>query len=222
MSGLRSLPIILFACSFTAAADPLLESMRALSADGPIYAYEMEYKDKDITATGRIDPSQPQGKRIQVLSPSEDKWSDDFRNGLKDMEAETDGDIWCADFAELVPNNATLVSETQSAATYGFTPVPEADADSTERKMMKKIEGKITLDKTDGAITAFKMTLPKPYKPAFVVKISGFDMSATCSRAPDGRTYIDAFEFAIDGSAMMQSFNETISRRITKLLEPVG
>ena len=208
--------------SHLAVADPLLQTMRSLSTDGPIYAYEMEYQDNEITATGRIDPSQPEGRRIQVLSPSEETWSDEFRVGLAEMDAETDGDIWCADFAEMVPDNAAVILETDSKATYAFTPVPEADADGTERKMMKKIKGEVTLDKTDGAITAFRMRLPEPYKPAFVVKISEFDMSATCSRAPDGRTYIEAFSFAIDGSAMMQSFNETMSRKITKLLDPVG
>jgi hypothetical protein len=205
-----------------ATADPLLNSMRSLSADGPIYAYEMEYQDEEIIATGRIDPSQPEGERIEVLSPSEDKWSDDFRAGLAEMDAETDGDIWCADFAEMVPDNAALIAETDGEATYAFTPMPEADADSMERKMMKKIKGEVTLDKTDGAITAFSMRLPKPYKPAFVVKINAFDMSAKCGRAPDGRTYLEAFSFAIDGSAMMQSFKETTSRKIIKLLDPVG
>lgn len=205
-----------------ATADPLLNSMRSLSTDGPIYAYEMEYQDDEIIATGRIDPSQPEGERIEVLSPSEDKWSDDFRAGLAEMDAETDGDIWCADFAEMVPDNAALIAETDREATYTFTPMPEADADSMERKMMKKIKGEVTLDKTDGAITAFSMRLPKPYKPAFVVKINAFDMNAKCSRAPDGRTYLEAFSFAIDGSAMMQSFKETTSRKITKLLDPVG
>ena len=108
------------------------------------------------------------------------------------------------------------------SVTYAFTPVAGADADKTEQKMMKKLNGTVTLDKTDGAVLAFSMTLPKPYKPAIVAKINRFQMDASCSRAPDGRTYIASFDFDIAGSAMMQDFDETVSRQITKLLDPVG
>ena len=91
-----------------------------------------------------------------------------------------------------------------------------------EKKMMKKLKGTVTLDKSDGSVLAFNMKLPKPYKPAMVAKINSFEMDATCARAPDGRTFVEAFDFKIAGSAMMQSFDEAVSRRITKLLHPVG
>ncbi len=205
-----------------ATADPVLEMMRSLSKDGPVYAYEMIYSDADVIATGFIDPSQPEGQRIDVTSPDESEWSKDFREGLEEMEAETDGDIWCADFADMVPKQAAIADENDGTATYAFTPQPEADADKTERKMMKQLKGSITLDKSDGSVLAFNMVLPKPYKPAMVAKINSFEMAATCARAPDGRTYVEEFNFDISGSAMMQSFSETVSRKITKLLDPVG
>lgn len=208
--------------SFSASADPVLDMMRSLSSDGPVYSYEMSYSDADITASGLIDPSQPKGKRIEIYSPDESEWSNDFRKGIEEMDAETEGDIWCADFAEMVPGNAETVSEDAASVTYAFTPEPEADADKTEKKMMKQLNGSITLAKADGAILAFNMVLPKPYKPAMVAKINRFEMAATCDRAPDGRTYVEQFNFDISGSAMMQRFEETVSRRITKLIDPVG
>ena len=208
--------------SGAAAADPILEMMRSLSKDGPIYSYEMTYQDAEFTARGTIDPSQPEGQRISVTDPDPSEWSDDFRDGLEEMDAETDGDIWCADFAEMVPDNATRTSETDTSAIYAFTPQPEADADNTEKKMMKKLDGTVTLDKSDGSVLAFNMVLPAPYKPAIVAKINAFEMDATCARAPDGRTFVESFNFAIEGSAMMQSFNESVSRNITQLLDPVG
>jgi hypothetical protein len=207
--------------AFTSNADPVLQKMRDQTKDGPVYAYEMEYTATEVTATGRVDPSQPEGSRIEVISPVEADWSEDFREGLEEMESETDGDIWCADFAETVPDNAQLVSGTDTTATYAFTPLPEEDADGIEKKLMKKIKGSITLDKQDGSILAFNMNLPKPYKPAMVAKISTFNMDAKCARAPDGRTYVSSFNMAIAGSAMMQKFEENVSRRITKLLNPV-
>ncbi|MEM7639962.1 MAG: hypothetical protein AAF269_12980 [Pseudomonadota bacterium] len=222
MSRPLALAAFAFSFSLSAAADPVLEMMRGLSKDGPIYAYEMSYSDTDVTANGLIDPSKPEGERIEIYAPAESEWSKEFRDGIADMEAETDGDIWCADFAQMVPTDATATSEDDSTVTYAFTPTPEADADKNEKKMMKQLNGTVTLDKSDGSVLAFNMVLPKPYKPAMVAKINRFEMTASCDRAPDGRTYVEQFSMDIKGSAMMQSFEETVTRRITKLLDPVG
>ena len=220
----RSILLSAFALSATlsASADPLLEMMRSVSKDGPIYAYEMTYSGEGVVATGKIDPSQPEGQRIVLYTPEMSELSEEFQEGVQEMDAESDGDIWCSDFAEMVPDNAEATTEDDVSVTYAFTPVAEADADKTEQKMMKKMNGTVTLDKTDGSVLAFSMTLPKPYKPAIVAKINRFQMDASCSRAPDGRTYLESFDFDIAGSAMMQDFEETVSRQITKLLDPVG
>ena len=196
--------------------------MKAFSSDGPLYAYEMAYDDTSVTAYGQIDPSRPEGERIRVTSPARENWSKEFEDNIRDMEAETDGDIWCTSFAEMVPETAELVSSDDAAATYTFVPVPEADADGMEKKMMKKITGIVTLDAEDGAVLDFKMRLPKPYKPAMVAKINVFEMNASCARAPDGRTYVEDFSIEIAGSAMMQSCEENVSRKITKLLGEAG
>lgn len=222
MSRSIALGALALSLSLPAAADPVLEMMRSLSKEGPIYSYEMTYSDTDVTANGLIDPSKPEGERIEIYSPDESEWTKDFRKGIADMDAETDGDIWCADFAEMVPTNATATAEDEKTVTYAFTPEPEADADKNEQKMMKQLNGTVMLDKSDGAVLAFNMVLPKPYKPAMVAKINRFEMDASCDRAPDGRTYVEQFRFDIKGSAMMQNFEESVTRRITKLLDPVG
>jgi len=222
MSKLAAAALTMTALTLPAAADPLLEMMRTHSKDGAIYAYEMSYTDTDLTATGRIDPSQPEGQRIEIYTPERDTWSDEFEAGLAEMESETDGDIWCVDFAENVPDGADLKTETATSATYAFTPEPDAGADGTEKKLMKKIKGEVILAKADGAILGFSMTLPKPFKPAIVAKINVFNMSVGCARAPDGRTYVEDFSMTVSGSAMMQSFEESVSRKITALLDPVG
>ncbi|MBO6687835.1 MAG: hypothetical protein JJ931_07765 [Henriciella sp.] len=222
MSRIFPLALIVAGLVAPASADPVIEMMRSLSKDGPIYAYEMIYSDAEVSAVGKIDPSQPEGQRILVTSPAESEWSDDFREGLEEMESETDGDIWCTDFAEMVPSEISALEENDTTITYAFTPQPESDADGMEKKMMKKLKAMVTLDKTDGSVLAFNMKLPKPYKPAMVAKINMFEMDATCARAPDGRTFVETFDFKIAGSAMMQSFDETVSRKITRLLDPVG
>ena len=219
----RALPaFVAILIALPASAESLLDKMHNQTKDGPVYAYEMTYSVSDMTATGRIDPSQPEGDRINIFSPAEADWSDDFRDGLADMEAGTDGDIWCVDFADTVPTNAAKTGETENSATYAFTPLPEADSDGMEKKLMKKIKAEIILDKSDGAVLGFKMHLPKPFKPAFIAKINVFDMQVSCARAPDGRTYVQDFSMAVSGSAMMQKFDESMSRQITALLDPVG
>ena len=222
MSRILTLALLSTSLALPISADPVIDMMRSQSTEGPVYAYEMTYAEADMVVTGTIDPSQPEGQRIQVTSPAESEWTAEFRDQLEDMEAETKGDIWCADFAELVPATATALDESDAAITYAFTPEPEADADGMEKKMMRKLDGRVTLDKNDGAVLAFNMTLPRPYKPAIVAKINAFEIDVTCARAPDGRTFIESFEFAVAGSAMMKSFDESVSRRITRLLAPVG
>lgn len=222
MSRILGSCLIALSAASAASADPILDMMRSLSKDGPVYAYEMTYSGEGVIATGMVDPSQPEGERVELYTPAVAELSDEFKEGIQEMDAEADGDIWCADFAEMVPANAEAAEENESSVTYEFTPKPEADADKIEQKMMKKLNGTVTLDKTDGSVLAFNMTLPAPYKPAMVAKINRFEMDASCSRAPDGRTYVQSFSFDISGSAMMQSFEETVSRNITKLLDPVG
>lgn len=220
----RSLALLTFACGAigTVSADPLLEMMQAASEGGPLYAYETRFSWEDTDVTARIDPSAEAGQRIIVTSPAEAEWSDNFRKELERMDSNTEGDIWCHEFAQMVPMDAHVLDQSATTSTYAFTPVPEADADKTEQKLMKQLEGRVTLDKSDGAVLSFNMTLPKPYKPAMVAKINSFAMDVRCARAPDGRTFIEDFNMNVSGSAMMQSFDETVSRTITKLLDPVS
>ena len=206
----------------TAMADPLLEMMGNMSDEGPLYSYETSFSWDDIPATARVDPSQPEGERIKILTPTESDWSDAFREELETSDASAEGDIWCTEFGEMVPSDAQVTEETDTTVTYAFTPVPQPDADRNEQKVMKQLDGTVILDRADGAVLAFRMHLPKPYKPAMVAKINRFDMDVACARSPDGRTFIEAFTFDISGSAMMQSFEQSVSRQITKLLEPVG
>ncbi|MEL6725690.1 MAG: hypothetical protein AAFP81_14150 [Pseudomonadota bacterium] len=216
-----TISVLSFGLISTAAADPLLEAMRATSNDGPKYSYETSFSWDGMSVTGTVDPSAPEGERIQVSTPAESEWSDEFRKELKKMDAETEGDIWCTEFGQMVPLDADLTTQDEGTKTFSFTPVPEPDADRNEQKMMKQLNGTVVLDKSDGAVLAFSMVLPKPYKPAMVAKINAFEMNVSCARSPDGRTFIEDFNFDISGSAMMQSFEESVSRQITKLLEPL-
>ncbi len=198
-----------------------LEAALAASTDGPLYAYEMIYDDGEVRAEGTVDVSQPEGQRIIVTSPAEDQWPEGFAEGLADMDAEADGDIWCADFEENVPGDVTLLEENETTATYGFTPNPDADADNAERKMFRNLKGTITVAKDQPAVLGFHLWAEKSFKPMIIARINVFDMAISCERAPDGRTYAQAFNINVEGSAMGQAFSERESRMITRLLRPI-
>ncbi|MEM1036217.1 MAG: hypothetical protein AAGI14_05600 [Pseudomonadota bacterium] len=208
--------------SMTAMADPLLDQAKAVPTDGPLYSYEMglAYGEVDLSAT--IDPSADVGARINVISPDKSDWPDDLEDDLARMDENADGDIWCKEFADIVPDDATKLSETDTTAIYAFTPLPDEDADDMQRKVMKKVKAEITLAKQDGAVLAYQASLPKPYKPAMIAKVNTLNIDVACERAPDGRTYIQSFLFELSGSAMMNDFDEKSTRTITRLIEAVG
>lgn len=214
MRSFLLLPALLALPAYAEQSLSPLELARALPSEGPLYAFDMEYISTDITARGKIDPSQPEGSRINISFPAKEDWPDDFEDGLKEMDAEADGDIWCAGMLDAVPDGAELVSEDNGIARYAFKPSP---AEKRDEKFMKHLSGTIEIDSRDGAVLAFAMTSSKAFKPNMMVKINSFAMSATCERGPDGRTYTAETTVKVSGSAAMQSFDETETRKITAL-----
>ena len=191
-----------------------LDLARKISTDGPLYAYDMTFETKDLVATGKVDPAQPEGSRVTIYSPAKEDWPKDFEKGLKEIDADADGDIWCAGMMEGVPETAELVSNEDGIARYAFQ--PKAD-DKSDEKFMKHLTGTIDIDTSDGAVLGFSMASIKAFKPNVMVKIKSFQMSAACERAPDGRTYAAEVETRVSGSAAMQSFEDGNVRKITAL-----
>ncbi|MEM1086587.1 MAG: hypothetical protein AAGH90_02590 [Pseudomonadota bacterium] len=212
----------LAAISSPALADPVIDQAKASSPDGPIYAYDMSLNYDDVMLFATIDPSAEEGQRINVSSPKKSDWPDGLEDDLQRMDANADGDIWCKEFADAIPDDAVKAGETDTTVTFTFTPIPDEDADNIERKVTKKVKAEITLAKEDGAVLSYRANLPKPYKPMIVAKVNTLNMNVTCERAPDGRTYTQSFDFELAGSAMMNDFDEKMTRTITKLIAPVG
>lgn len=206
--------------AFAQDASTALEQVLAASSDGALYAYDMILEMPDITASGRVDPTAEEGSRISVTSPAKEDWPEDFAKGLAEMEKNVDGDIWCAQFAVNIPSDALLVSEDGKRATYEFKPQPDPD-EPDDAKLMKHLTGKVTIDTVDPAILGLHLIAPEPFKPAMVAKLNTFEMKVTCSRAPDGRTFIQEMSVHAAGSALMKSFDEKTTRTITKLY-PTG
>jgi len=210
----------LLAFALPASASPLAEALSA-PAGQQLYAYDMTYETPEISAEGSIDPAQPRGSRVTVTSPAEDTWPKDFTKGVAAIDKHADRDMWCHQFAEMIPADADLLSETETTVTYTFQPVPDPDEED-DAKFAKYLRGEVTIDKSAPAILRFQLKAPKPFKPMVIAKVKQFEMTASCARAPDGRTYVEQFEMNVSGSAMMQKFEERVARTISNLRPTAG
>jgi len=218
MSRITVTSLVTFGFIAAAHGQTPLEAALSATVDGPIYSYDLTFQNNELNATGRLDPSRPLGQRIQVDTPQEADWDDDFREAIAEMESETEGDIWCSSFAENIPADAALEEETETKAIYSFTPQANPD-EPEEGKFFSKLKGRVTIDKINPAILTFQMFAISPFKPVPVAKVTAFDMTVSCARSPDGRTYGETMEVNVSGSAMFQKFEEFERRQISNLKE---
>lgn len=191
-----------------------LDLARQVAIEGPLYAYDMTFEMKDFSANGKVDPAQPEGKRVTIYSPEREDWPKDFEKGLKQIDAEADGDIWCSGMLDAVPANAELISNEDGIAQYSFKPAPE---DKEDAKFMKHLTGTIDIDRDDGSVLSFSMFSKEAFKPNIMVKVKSFRLDAKCARGPDGRTYAAEVDSKVTASAAMQSIEEHTVRKITAL-----
>lgn len=205
----------LAAICLTSGADPLLETARSVSKEGPAYRFDMAYDDGAQRFTLKVDQARPEDARVVAITPDPSSLDGDAAKRAQRLKTETKGDIWCSNFAANIPAGAKRVSETPASATYSFTPLPDEDGEM--REIVKYLTGTATIDKASGHILAYELTAPKAFKPAVVAKVERFSMRIACRAAPDGRTHIDTFALDLSGSAMMKPFSQSESRKISNL-----
>ena len=202
-----------------ALAETPLDKVRAAPEDGPSYRFDLNFDDGDLKAKAQVDPSLPEGKRLVLLSPTEDELDDDEAKMFQTLQENTTGDkIWCNRFSRNIPEDAKLISESGEAAVYSFRPVASEEDDDNAAKAYKHLTGRVTVSKDTPVILAYEMYAEKPFKPAMVAKIDSFNMKVSCDYAPDGRTYVKNMSLDLSGSAMMQKFAQTERREISNLV----
>lgn len=199
-----------------ASADALLDKARSAPKDGPVYAFDLDYNDGKNKFSLSIDPTRPEGQRVTRITPDPKTLTGDSAKIAERLKTRTQGKIMCSEFAANIPASAKRTSETAELATYSFTPLPGPE-DGDMAKAYKHLDGKAVIDKATGAILSFEMTSPKAFKPMAIAKIDQMSMKVACKAAPDGRTHIDTFSFNMAGSAMMQAFEQTESRKVSNL-----
>lgn len=195
----------------------LLRQAKALSQDGPDYRYQLTTSVDGIASRLVIDPTQDAGQRVTVLEPSAEKHTEEFNQLVAEIDADADKDFWCADLLEDTPETVQVVANDDQTITYEFTPIPDADADKTERKMMKVMKGRLVIDRQNARVQSFSLNLPKPVRAKLVARIEKFDMQIDCAASPDGRTFIKDFSIEVAGRAMMKNFSESDGWTISDL-----
>lgn len=206
----------------SATADALIAAAQARADATPLYSYEMTFLIEDTQVQGLIDPSAPVGQRIQVTSPDEDSWPDGFAEHIAVLDERTTGAIWCNEFVAMMPTDAERMGETADGVEFAFTPIPDNEADDVEEKIFKRLDGRAVIDPETAGLLAYRMSLPKSFKPNMMARINSFDMVVDCTPGPEGLTHIQTFSMNVAGSALGQDFGQTDRREILRLIEEVS
>jgi len=202
-----------------------------------------EREGKDVTqgqAVLRIDPSQPAGSRAQILSAS-DEDSESLKNFLEEVEdpdntmtKQAEG-FWCGQSESESQSDFNLedfivVSEDDTQAVLKPKPgmlaellVMESDgnADKSDRKMMKKlmkrIDGELTLAKPSGEMKGFSVRMTRPLTMMIVAKLKVMTVDQSCELAPNGHYRIGTMKMNVEGKAMGSRFGQMLDMRISDL-----
>ena len=144
------------------------EAMAAMQSNSKAeWAYTRTTSDDDGITVENFDPSAEQ--KWTTLSINGIAVASDFKHpqhGDGDDDEESDEDEGFSAIAQ--DDSWTLVSETDTQATYHFTPKAE---DAEEAKFLKHLQGTMLLDKQKPHIIKFSMRALRKFKPMVMVKI---------------------------------------------------
>ena len=130
--------LLIAASALPAVAETPLERALEVPKEGPLYTFDVKIKDNTLDIDAKVDPSKPEGDRLSLVSPDASTFDDAQAKRFADLKQHTKGDVWCSSFAENIPDDAALLSESQEEAVYGFTPVPgEDDGDMAKVKSLQ-------------------------------------------------------------------------------------
>lgn len=183
----------------------------------PIYTFDVNMKTKEYEANFKVDPSAKEGERIEIIGGTLKDLPRPARRAIKEIDKDMDGDIWCGNMNDIVPDKVETLKEDAQSITFGFKPLPEPD-EPEDAKLMKHMRATLTVSKGENPqVKEMHMFNEAPFKPVMVAKIDTFNMRISCEVGPDGRSYAAKSTFAITGSAMMQKLEERNSRVISNL-----
>lgn len=173
----------------------------------------------DVFFEAFIDPTRPPEERIEILFPPPGKETDDvaeFIQKLKDEPAGV-GNIWCAGLAGTIPKDAVLVDETPDTLVYSFRPIADKDLPKDERKIYKKLEGQIVIDKNTMTVQSYRLKNHKHIRMMFVAKIRYYLQEIECELAPNGRSHMSKIQLTTEIGILGYKSIDTITMSFSNL-----
>lgn len=199
-----------------------------------------------VTARLRIDPSQPEGSRVTLLSRS-DADEEDMNNALEDLieqiedndlEDQADG-FWCSardsEAFPITPENFTVMSDADG--TTRLQPTPDrmvqlmmgeddlSELDGRERGIAKKLDdrldGELRLDSADGHMQGMHFRMTRPMTVMLIAKIREMEMEVDCERAPNGYPFVSRFFMHVEAGAFGQNMVSDMELFVSELT-PIG
>lgn len=183
------------------------------------YAFEMTYRDEDVQARAFVNPSRPEGQRLDVIQPARSEWDDDIRDMLTEFDAAPYDEFWCTDFLALLGSDPHPVDQDGNSIVFAFSPQPGPKDDADDRKFLAEMIAHLTIDQRTGAIQKFEMRNRRPFKPIFIAKIKSFRMEAQCQAAPDGRLYVADLSTDLTAKIALKKVKEREERSIFNLTQ---
>lgn len=201
-----------------------------------------EREGKDVSegqAVLRIDPTQPPGSRAQIITAS-DVESDALQNFLKEIEDEDNtlakqaSGFWCGSSnpeprSDFDPKSFIVLSEdkTQAVLKPDVEKLAELlmdadeNGDKEDRKMMerlmKRIEGEVTLAKPSADMTGFKVRMTRPMTMMLVAKLKEMNVEQSCALAPNGHYHLSHLKMNVAGKALGSRFGQEIDMTVSEL-----
>ncbi|MEL7128980.1 MAG: hypothetical protein AAGK23_05490 [Pseudomonadota bacterium] len=207
-----------------------LKSAVERSNDGPVYPFDIERTSTDtgedgetVTGYARVDLGAPEFKQITPAHLIDESLPGSSFRALSGIEGALEDGIWCTRFGDNLPDDIDdieIVEEDEATITYEFKPKPDEDADGPEKKILRRSLARLTVAKDDPAVLKYSSGLTRTVTLYVVAKVRQLDLTATCARAPDGRTYITESTQAFEASGFGDGGGNNSQMAITALYDP--
>ena len=221
--SLRNFAFAIAILTAPAMADEWPESLKKAivePSNQATYSYKLRVESSGETAgvsfEALIDPSRPLGERIEILSPGFE--SADTVEFLQFMEEHAPASIWCSWVASQIPKNVVVVEESADTLVIRFRPIAGKDATKRERKLFKKLEGQLVIDKNTMTVQSYRLHNRRPIGIImFVAKIRTFLSELECELAPNGYSYQSKQKIRVEVGVLGQRTVSTITTLISDL-----
>jgi hypothetical protein len=199
------------------------------------WAFTREMETSSGRVVARFDPSRPENRRWSPVSPaSVEQMTDEQADLYESFLAEPHADFALVfkpapgaeepeedfDLETLADARGALVRTEGDFDVFAVDPTVLGDDDMGE--FADDLSAEVTLERGSGSVRALRVYADESFKPNVAARIRELDMTMQFGPlAPDGPDGMLAMQMRISGSALFQSFDETV-RTVNSDFSPVA